>query len=149
MNEIIEDVLDAMGLPWKRREGGWVVPVSAQRPREVTLNPSPEGLRVEAELCSWDTLGESERRALSIVMQKASASLRDASCTVEPTRVTVMATLPSREIETGLQSAIGGVLVGCRALAREAIALLAPNIASEVLRFFGADAERKMAPERI
>ena len=149
MNEIIEDVLDAMSLPWKRREDCWVIPASAHRLREVLLSKSPEGLRVEAELCSWDTLGESERRALSIVMEKASASLRDASCTVEPTRVTVMATLPSREIETGLQSAIGGVLVGSRTLAREASALLSPTISNEVLRFFAADSERKRATDRI
>ena len=26
MNDTIEGVLDEMGLPWKHREGGWVVP---------------------------------------------------------------------------------------------------------------------------
>ena len=147
--EIVEDVLAEMGLPWKRREGGWVVPASAHRPREVMLSTSPEGLRVEAELCSWDTLGESEHRALSIVLEKASACQRFARCAVGAARATVAATLPAQAVEAGLRTAIGGVLVGSRALAREASALLTPNIAGEVLRFFGADAERKMAPERI
>ena len=148
-DEIVEDILDEMGLPWKRREGGWVVPASAHRPREVMLSPSPEGLRVEAELCSWDTLGESEHRALSIVMEKASASLRYALCAVGAARATVSATLSAQAIEAGLRTAVGGVLVGSRTLAREASALLMPPVANEVLRFFAADGERKMDPERI
>ena len=147
--EIVEDILAEMGLPWKRREGGWVVPASPHRPREVMLSSSPEGLRVEAELCSWDTLGESEHRALSIVMDKASHSLRYARCAVDSARATVSATLSSRAIEAGLRTAVGGVLVGSRTLAREASALLAPTIANEVLRFFAADGERKMATDRI
>ena len=147
--EIVEDVLDEMGLPWKRREGGWVVPASAHRPREVMVRPSPEGLRVEAELCSWDALGESERRALSVVLDKASVCLRFARCAVESARATVTATLPTQAIEAGLRTAVGSVLVGSRTLSREASTLLAPNVADEVLRFFGADGERKLASERI
>ena len=142
--EIIEDILDEMGLPWKRREGGWVVPASPRRPREVVVSTAPEGLRVEAELCSWDTLGETERQALSLVLEKASASLRGVRCAVEAGRATVTATA----IETGLRAAIADVLVGSKALAREASALLAPATAGEVVRFF-ADGERKRAAERI
>ena len=115
----------------------------------MMLCPSPEGLRVEAELCSWDSLGESEHRALSVVLAKASACLRYARCAVESARATVAATLPAQGIEEGLRTAIGGVLVGSRALARETNALLSPRIAGEVLRFFAADGERKRPTDRI
>jgi hypothetical protein len=135
--EEVEMALDAIGLPWSRRDGGWAVPAADGVARELRLSPADGGVRVEAVLIEWDEAGDDSRAALARFLSAAQGSLRHAHCERDERQARVVAQLRPAELETGLADALLGVSAGCRFLAREASALLSPELARLYLAFHG------------
>jgi hypothetical protein len=133
----VESALEEVGLPWRRRAEGWVVPAGASLPREITLRPLPGGLRVEAILLAWDELGEAELAALAWFLCRAQHGLRFARCELADRQARVAALVRVEELGSALPHALMGVATGTRLLAREVGALLLPELARAYVEFFG------------
>jgi hypothetical protein len=133
MEEGVAESLEALGLGGKRRGDGWVIPAGGLVPREIEITAEGGTLRVQAVLLEWDEIGADEREAVGRFLERAQSGLRFARCRLEQTRAVVTG-LVDRE----LADAVGGVLAGCRLLAREVGALLAPAAARAYLDFLAS-----------
>jgi hypothetical protein len=130
---LIESALDATSLPWVRREAVWTIPLTASLARELLLRRVPHGVRVEGVLAEWDEAGARELEALRLFLRRAEPSLHFAHCAVDGKRAVVFVETSASDLETSLPQCIGGVAAACRLLAREAAALLAPELAAAYL----------------
>jgi hypothetical protein len=135
--EPLEAALEAAGLAWCRRETAWAVPASAGLPRELQITPEPGAVRVAAALVEWDEIGEGEAAALARFLVAAQAWLRFARCELEGGAARVVSRAAAARLETDLAHSVLGVAAGCRLLAREASALLVPEVARHYLEFHG------------
>jgi hypothetical protein len=142
VTELIEGALDATGLGWKRRDGGWVVPAGGRLPREVLVAHEGDGVRVQAVLVEWDEIGGDERAALAQLLGRAEVGLRFARCELSAAQARVTALVEAKDIEGALADAVGGVAAGCRLLAREVGALLAAQVARAFLECQGSFGEK-------
>jgi hypothetical protein len=133
--EEIEAALDVSGLPWCRRDTGWAVPAADGVPRELHVSETLDGVRVEAILVEWDEAADEARQALAQFLGAAEVSLLNARCEVDGSQARVFAFVGGAELEAGLTHALFGVSAGCRFLAREARALLVPEMARHYLQF--------------
>jgi hypothetical protein len=140
--EAIAEALDATGLGWKRRGDGWVTPAGGRLPREILVTLGETGVRVQAVLVEWDEVGADERAALARLLCRAQLGLRFARCELDVTQARVTAWVEMRDVESTLADSVGGVAAGCRLLAREVGALLAPDAARVFLEFQGALGEK-------
>jgi hypothetical protein len=136
--EALEAALLASGFAWSRRETGWAVPVGEHLPRELQITAGPAGVRVEATLAEWDEVGDKERRALARFLLAAQAGLRLARCELDQRRARIVSAVDGDLVDAELAHALMGVAAGCRLLAREAAALLAPEVARAYLEFHEA-----------
>jgi hypothetical protein len=127
--EVVEATLDTWGRPWRRRETGWVIPGGADLPREVEILPEAEGLRLSLVLADWDSLGETEERALARLLCRAQLGLRFGRQALLAARV------PGPLLEILLPHALAGLRAGAQLLGREAGALLVPEVAQVYLTF--------------
>jgi hypothetical protein len=139
-DEIEEDVVvgavESAGLPCKRREPGWVVPVGAGRSVEVALVRVAGRLRVESVLMSWDEIGDIEQEALARFLCRAQSGLRFARCELHPKQVVVAANLTSADLESSLPHAVAAVVAAGRVLVHEVAALMSRELAQEYVNFF-------------
>ncbi len=145
MAEAVEGALDTTGLGWKRREDSWVVPATGRLPREILIAPEGGGVRVQAVLVEWDEIGPDERAALALLLCRAQLGLRFARCELSATQARVTALVEARHIDGALADSAGGVAAGCRLLAREAGALLAPEAARAFREFLEGKVENTVA----
>jgi hypothetical protein len=134
LEEGIAEALEAMGLGCKRRDDARVIPAGGRVPREVQITTEEGALCVQAVLVEWDEIGPDERRAVGQLLQRAQRNLRFARCELEPTRAVVRGV-----VEKELSDTVGGVMAGCRLLAREVGALLAPEAARAYLDFLARE----------
>jgi len=131
----IEMCLDAAGLPWSRRDQGWAVPAAGDVTRELLVLPADDGLTVDAVLIEWDEATPVCREALALFLANGERDVGGIQCVIEGTRARVVARVPADRVEAGLAEALKSVSAGCRLLAREARALLAPDLAGLYLGF--------------
>jgi hypothetical protein len=127
--EIIEAALDGSGFPWSRRASSWAVAVTERLPREVLVSPVPGGARVAAILTEWDEIAPVCWQALTGFLVAAQAGLRFARCEADEDHARVVAFAASATLDADLPHALLGVAAGCELLAREAAALLWPEVA--------------------
>jgi hypothetical protein len=142
----VEAALDAAGLAWARREAGWVIPPAGPVPRELAVRRAPGGVRVEAVLAEWDALGEEPRAALARFLVAAQAGLRGARCERDDRGARICSWADARRLEADLGPSLRSVGGGCRLLAREARALLIPEVARAYGAFHGLSGEPPAAP---
>jgi hypothetical protein len=135
LDEVIAEALDATGLGWKRRDEVWVVPAGGRLPREVQIAPHGDVVHVRAVLVEWDEIGADEREAIGRFLQRAQGGLRFAHCELEATQAVVTASVEAGQLDKRLADAVGAVAAGCRMLAREVGALLAPGPSRAYLEF--------------
>lgn len=147
--DLVDAVLEELGLGARKREGDWVVPISLRCPREIVLAVRGDQIRVESELVSWDEIGPDEERALALFLCRAQAGLRFVRCERGGNRVVVASRLRADELETGLAHALAAVLAAGRMLAGEASALLLPEVAAEYLGYLGEENEIAHETPRI
>lgn len=133
--EEVEAALDISGLAWCRREASWAVPAAGGALRELHVLRVPGGVRVEAVLVEWDEATPEACQALAQFLNAARDSLRHAHCETDASQARVVAHVEGTELESGLTHALLGVSAGCRFLAREARALLVPDMARHYLQF--------------
>lgn len=127
--EMIEAALDGSGLPWSRRASFWSVAVRERLPREVLVVPVPGGARAESVLAEWDEIAPVCREALAAFLVSAQAGLRFARCEMNDRRARVVAFAAAERLDAELPHALLGVAAGCELMAREAEALLRPEVA--------------------
>ena len=127
--EMIEAALDGSGLPWSRRASFWSVAVRDRLPREVLVVPALGGARAEAVLAEWDEIAPACRDALATFLLSAQAGLRFARCEIDERRARVVAFAAAQRLDAELPHALLGVAAGCELMAREAEALLRPEVA--------------------
>jgi hypothetical protein len=132
-DDLIASALDAIALPWVRRDALWAIPPTASLARELLVRCVPDGVRVEAVLVEWDEVDAHELEVLRLFLRRAEPSLRFAHFAVDGMCVVVFAETSGSDLETGLAQCIGGVAAAGRLLAREAAALLAPELAAAYL----------------
>jgi len=149
VEEEVVGALEDCGLPYKRRELGWVVPPGGQRSVEVVLTPREGGLRIESVLAGWDEIGGAQREALARLLCRAQGQLRFARCELNEARAVVAANLRAGEIETGSAHAVAAVLAAARLLGREASALLLAEVAEGYEAFFASEAEKRPEANRM
>jgi hypothetical protein len=134
-----EAALAASGLAWARREALWVVPAAGSVAWEMLVRRVPAGVRVEATLVEWDEVGAAPAAALAQLLWQAQAGLRCARCTLEDRRARVVSLATSEYLDADLLHSLLGVATACRLLAREAAALLWPELAAAFLEFHRQD----------
>ena len=135
MNDLAEEIemtLDSTGRPWTRREDSWAVPADGVA-RELRVSRAGDGLRVDAVLIEWDEAAPESLQALTRFLETA----RTVRFEVEATKATVLAEVSAERVESELPAALAAVSSGCRFLAREAKALLTPDLARKYLSFVG------------
>ncbi len=148
-SEVIEAGLDALGVAWKRRETGWLVPVGPRWPCEVSLAAVGDALRIEAVLASWDDMGTVEQSALELLLKRAGASCPGVRFERGEGQALAWAELPAGAGERAVVAAVCRVAAAGRLLGREAGALLSAEVAESYLRFFGAANEMAPVPGRM
>jgi hypothetical protein len=134
--EVIEAALESSGLRWTRRETTWAVPATEYLVRELHVLSVPEGVRVEALLVQWDEpMGEAAAEALPLFLCAGQAGLRFARCELAERAARIVSLADTAHVETELEHSLRSVAAGCRLLAREAQALLVPEVARAFLDF--------------
>jgi hypothetical protein len=128
----IEAALDGGGYAWSKRASSWSVAV-ARLPREVLVGPAPGGANVSATLAEWDEIMPSCAEALERFLVAAQAGLRFARCEKDEKRARLVGFAGAAALDTDLTHALLGVAMGCDLLAREAEALLRPEVAETYL----------------
>jgi hypothetical protein len=128
-DEVIEAALDGCGFFWVRRASCWSVAVAARLPREVLVSAVPGGARVTTTLAEWDEITPRCREALAAFLVAAQGGLRFARCEIDERHARVVAFAAAGALDTDLAHALLGVAAGCELLAREATALLRPEVA--------------------
>jgi hypothetical protein len=134
-DEVIEAALDGCGFPWVRRASCWSVAVAARLPREVLVSSVPGGARVATTLAEWEEITPLCWEALAGFLVAAQGGLRFARCEADERRARVVAFAAAGALDTDLGHALLGVAAGCELLAREATALLRPEVAEIYLHF--------------
>jgi hypothetical protein len=132
-DELIEAAIDGGGFPWARRASSWSVVVTARQPREVLVSPVPGGVRVTTTLAEWDEIAPVCREALAEFLVAAQAGLRFARCEADEAHARVVAFAAAATLDADLPHALLGVAAGCELLAREAAALLRPEVAESYI----------------
>lgn len=133
MNDLAEEIemtLDSTGRTWTRREDSWAVPTDGVA-RELRVSRAADGLRIDAVLIEWDEAAPESLAALARFLEAA----RPYRCEIEATRATLLAEVSAERVESELPAALATVSAGCRFLAREAKALLAPDLARKYVMF--------------
>jgi hypothetical protein len=128
-DEAIEAAIDGGGFPRVRRSSAWAVAVMARLPREVLVSPTPGGTRVTATLADWDEIAPACSEAMGRFLVAAQAGLRFARCERDEQHARVVGFAATAALDTDLVHALLGVAAGCDLLAREAEALLRPEVA--------------------
>jgi hypothetical protein len=131
--EAIEAALDDSGLPWSRRQSGWSVAVTERLPREVVVRPVPGGAQVQAVLAEWDDIAPACATALADFLKAAGAGLRFARCESDGRQARLVGFAATDTLDADLRHALLGVAAGCELMAREAAALLRPEVAENYL----------------
>ncbi|HJT76866.1 MAG TPA: hypothetical protein VJ739_06650 [Gemmataceae bacterium] len=134
-DEVIEAALEASGLAWSRRDTAWAVPANEILPRELKIRSVPGGVKLEAVLAEWDEIMPECGEALARFLVAAQAGLRGARCEMDATTARVTALVGAEQIDSDFVHALMGVAAGCRLLARQAVALLLPDMARAYLAF--------------
>jgi hypothetical protein len=147
--EVVEAALDGLGVPWKRRDLDWLIPVGPRWPNQVALTVHEDRLRVEAVLVSWDELEPRERSALELLLARAEGGPSGVRFGLAEREAVAWTELPAGTSEAAVTEAVARVATAARLLAREAGALLGPEVAEGYLRFFGAGSESATGPARI
>jgi hypothetical protein len=132
-DEAIEAALDGAGFPWSKRASSWSVAVTARLPREVLVSQAPDGAKVSAVLAEWDEISLACAEALERFLVAAQAGLRFSRCEKDEKRARLVGFAGSAALDTDLVHALLGVAMGCDLLAREAEALLRPEVAETYL----------------
>jgi hypothetical protein len=127
--EAIETALDGGGMAWSRRASSWPVTVKERLPRDVLVIPALGGARAETVLAEWDDVAPVCREALAGFALAAQAGLRFARCEIDDRRARLVAFAATERLDAELPHALLGVAAGCELLAREAAALLRPEVA--------------------
>jgi hypothetical protein len=133
--EELETALESTGFTASRRQAGWSVSPPPRCPRELLLTIVPGGVRVNATLADWDEIDPISAAALAQFLCSAQAGLRFARCTLDERNARVMAFARASHLESDLPHALRAVATGCELLAREASALLRPELAEHYLAF--------------
>lgn len=133
--ESLEAALEGSGFAWARRDHGWAVPASDSTPREVSVSIAPGGVRLEAVLADWDEPSEPCLAAIASFLLAAHESIRAVRCHIDGSRAVVIARAESAHLEADVLHGLQGIATACRLLAREAAALLAPEVARAYLDF--------------
>jgi hypothetical protein len=132
-DEAIEAALDGGGFSWAKRASSWAVVVTARLPREVLVGPAPGGALVAATLAEWDEIAPACSEALAQFLVAAQAGLRFARCEKDDRRARIVGFAGAASLDADLVHALLGVAAGCDLLAREAEALLRPEVAETYL----------------
>jgi hypothetical protein len=132
-DELIEAAIDGGGFPWARRASSWSVVVTARQLREVLVSPVPGGARVTTTLTEWDEIVPVCHEALAEFLVAAQAGLRFARCEADGTHARVVAFAAAATVDADLPHALLGVAAGCELVAREAAALLRPEVAESYI----------------
>jgi hypothetical protein len=131
----VETALVESGLPWARRDDAWAVTAPGGGTRVLLVTPTVEGVRVAAVLVEWDEADSESLDALRRFLALAAESPRGVGFVVEGTRASLTADVLTTNVEAGLPEALSAVVAACRTLAREARALLEPELARTYLEF--------------
>lgn len=136
IEEALEAAIDASGLNWSRRETTWAVPATDGLPRELLVTRVPAGARVEAVLAEWTgDLGQDEAQALAELLSTAQAGVRFARCEMQDHSARAVSLAATETLDSDLTHSLMGVAAACRLLAREAEAVLVPEVARAYLDF--------------
>jgi hypothetical protein len=133
----IAAALDATGLNWTRRGAAWAAPAGEGVPCELRVTATGGGAEVEAVLVEWDEAEAVCDRALSRFLELAQAGLRCCRAERDQGLARVVARV-ARGQEAELVQSVQAVAAASRGLAREARALLIPELARAYLVFHGA-----------
>lgn len=147
--EGIDSALDGLGVAWKRRQDGWSIPATARTPCEIHLVRKEAGVRIECGLLTWDEIGQTERSALSRLLEKAEDDLPGVRFEMRGAEAVAAVELPPEAVERGLGRGVDRLMTAARRLSRESAALLEGETAAWYLRFFAEPAETSDGPRRI
>src|SRR5262249_8680434 len=131
--DVVESVLDQLGLAHRRREESWAIAATARCPREMLIIPVEEGVRVEMTIISLEGAEEPQRQAVETFLRLAQPSLRYAHTEVRGDQLILAAQVSAASVETELEHAAVAVLAASQALARELAGLLQPELAKHYL----------------
>jgi hypothetical protein len=128
-DELIEDILSQAGLTFVRRESSWAVASTSGLPREVLISPVLGGITVESTLATWDAIGDESTDALAAFLETAQAGLRYGRCELRSHSAHVVSQIRTEDLGLQLMHGLRGVAAAIHVLAREASALLVPELA--------------------
>jgi hypothetical protein len=129
IKDVVEDILTQSGLAYVRRDSAWAVAPAAGLPREILVQPHPGGVKVEAILTTWDTITSESNEALAEFLVTAEARLRWARCELSAHSAHVICQIRTEDLDLHLMHGLRGVAAAAQMLAREASALLVPELA--------------------
>jgi hypothetical protein len=97
---------------------------------EILVLPELGGVKIEATLASWDAVSAKSALALAEFLVTAQCGLRCARSELGAQRATVVCQIRTEDFDFHLVHGVRGVAAGARTLAREARALLVPELAN-------------------
>jgi hypothetical protein len=140
--DVLADAMDQTGLACVRRDALWAVPASPGLPRELLIQPRAGGVTVEGTLTTWESISSECADALAEFLVAAQAGLRWARCELRSHSAHVVCQTRSEHLGVYLVHAVHGVASAARMLAREASALLVPELAYIYLEAMTRPAKR-------
>lgn len=135
--EMVEDVLNNTGWPWKKREVGWVINPRVKGAGEILLSLGDNEVSLVAILATWETLDEGARQAIEVFVTRANEELGDGFCQMAALEVRLEMGVASERIETELSSALASAAAGSALLVRPLQALVNAPLAAKYRHFHG------------
>jgi hypothetical protein len=134
--DVLDDLLTQSVFTFARRDSAWIIAPAKSLCREIVVEPAQGGVKVEANLTAWDTITDRSTLALAEFLVSAQAGLRCARCELGSQSARAVCRIRSDDLSVHLMHGVRGVAAGVRGvaaatqmLAREASALLDPELA--------------------
>jgi hypothetical protein len=140
--DAVEDILNEGNLTSSRRGASWAIAPLPGFARELGVELVPGGVRIEAILASWDEINPDSAHALEEFLLTSQSILKCARCELGSHRACVVSPIRTEDLRLQLMHGLLGVAAATRLLAREASALLAPEIAQVYLELMTIPATR-------
>jgi hypothetical protein len=127
--DVLDDLLTQSGFTFARRDSAWVIAAAKGLRREIVVEPAQGGVKVEANLTAWDAITDRSSLALAEFLVSAQAGLRCARCELGSHSARAVCRIRTEDLSLHLMHGIRGVAAAAEMLAREAGALLDPELA--------------------
>jgi hypothetical protein len=147
--DVVADLLTQSGLACARRDAAWAIAPAPLLPREILVQPVTGGVKVDAKLTTWDAISAESNLALAEFLVAAQAGLRCARCELDSHSAHVICQIRNEDLGLHFLHGLRGVAAATQMLAREASALLDPELAHIYLELLAPPFRERTAIDQV